>query len=226
MSQIDYVHARQILDSRGNPTVEVEVTHRADDSVKVWGRLGVPEVWRYDVDRGTLTFGVRQGDGRYTPVPRSAAFPELGPDRLPKVLTLYEFDDVYTAPRHGFAVRAEDVRGATPERPAELSVVDESRAGAPASRSPAAGGAVAIRAALKRAGLEPEEVEYVVMGEVLQAGVGQAPARQAAVAAGMVLNNMGALARSQGDLNAARSLLEQALEIARAHGIMREVRSA
>lgn len=46
-------------------------------------------------------------------------------------------------------------------------------------------GAIAIRAALERAGIEPEEVEYVVMGQVLQAGVGQAPARQAAVAAGI-----------------------------------------
>jgi acetyl-CoA C-acetyltransferase len=46
-------------------------------------------------------------------------------------------------------------------------------------------GGVAIRAALERAGLEPEAVEYVIMGQVLQAGVGQAPARQAAVAAGI-----------------------------------------
>ncbi|HKB20145.1 MAG TPA: acetyl-CoA C-acetyltransferase [Gaiellaceae bacterium] len=46
-------------------------------------------------------------------------------------------------------------------------------------------GAIAIKAALERAGLEPGEVEYVIMGEVLQAGVGQAPARQAAIAAGI-----------------------------------------
>jgi acetyl-CoA C-acetyltransferase len=46
-------------------------------------------------------------------------------------------------------------------------------------------GAIAIGAALERAGLEPAEVEYVIMGQVLQAGVGQAPARQAAVAAGI-----------------------------------------
>ncbi|HMJ00180.1 MAG TPA: acetyl-CoA C-acetyltransferase [Gaiellaceae bacterium] len=46
-------------------------------------------------------------------------------------------------------------------------------------------GAIAIKAALERAGLEPAEVEYVIMGEVLQAGVGQAPARQAAVGAGI-----------------------------------------
>ncbi len=46
-------------------------------------------------------------------------------------------------------------------------------------------GSIAIRAALERAGLEPGEVEYVIMGQVLQAGVGQAPARQAAVGAGI-----------------------------------------
>ncbi len=46
-------------------------------------------------------------------------------------------------------------------------------------------GSVAIREALARAGLEPDEVEYVIMGQVLQAGVGQAPARQAAVGAGI-----------------------------------------
>jgi acetyl-CoA C-acetyltransferase len=46
-------------------------------------------------------------------------------------------------------------------------------------------GAIAIRAALQRAGLEPDEVEYVIMGQVLQAGAGQAPARQAAIGAGI-----------------------------------------
>ncbi|MBD0291326.1 MAG: acetyl-CoA C-acetyltransferase [Thermoleophilia bacterium] len=46
-------------------------------------------------------------------------------------------------------------------------------------------GAIAIRAALERGGIEASEVEYVIMGEVLQAGVGQAPARQAAIGAGI-----------------------------------------
>jgi acetyl-CoA C-acetyltransferase len=46
-------------------------------------------------------------------------------------------------------------------------------------------GAVAIRGALDRIGLEPGEVEYVIMGQVLQAGAGQAPGRQAAVGAGI-----------------------------------------
>ena len=46
-------------------------------------------------------------------------------------------------------------------------------------------GSIAIRAALDRAGVENEEVEYVVMGQVLQGGAGQAPSRQASVGAGL-----------------------------------------
>jgi len=46
-------------------------------------------------------------------------------------------------------------------------------------------GAVAIRAAVERVGLEGSEVDYVIMGQVLQAGAGQAPARQAAVGGGL-----------------------------------------
>jgi acetyl-CoA C-acetyltransferase len=46
-------------------------------------------------------------------------------------------------------------------------------------------GAIAIRAALDRAGLENNEVEYVIMGQVLQGGAGQAPARQASIGAGL-----------------------------------------
>jgi acetyl-CoA C-acetyltransferase len=46
-------------------------------------------------------------------------------------------------------------------------------------------GGVAIKAALERAGVAPEQVQYVIMGQVLQAGAGQIPARQAAVEAGI-----------------------------------------
>jgi acetyl-CoA C-acetyltransferase len=46
-------------------------------------------------------------------------------------------------------------------------------------------GAVAIRAALERSGAHPDEVDYVIMGQVLLAGTGQVPARQAATAAGI-----------------------------------------
>jgi acetyl-CoA C-acetyltransferase len=46
-------------------------------------------------------------------------------------------------------------------------------------------GAAAIRSAIERAGLDPARVEEVIMGNVLGAGVGQAPARQAAIFAGV-----------------------------------------
>ena len=49
-------------------------------------------------------------------------------------------------------------------------------------------GAHAIRAALERGGIAPEQVDYVLMGHVLQAGAGQNPARQAAVTAGIPLS--------------------------------------
>ncbi|MFQ3622198.1 MAG: acetyl-CoA C-acetyltransferase, partial [Acetobacteraceae bacterium] len=46
-------------------------------------------------------------------------------------------------------------------------------------------GAAAIRGALERAQVAPEEVDEVVMGQILSAGAGQNPARQAAMAAGV-----------------------------------------
>jgi acetyl-CoA C-acetyltransferase len=46
-------------------------------------------------------------------------------------------------------------------------------------------GGIAIKAAIERSTLKPEQIEQVFMGNVLQAGVGQAPARQAALAAGL-----------------------------------------
>ncbi|SDQ94977.1 acetyl-CoA C-acetyltransferase [Thermostaphylospora chromogena] len=46
-------------------------------------------------------------------------------------------------------------------------------------------GGIAIKAALERAGVAPEDVQYVIMGQVIQAGAGQIPSRQAAVKAGI-----------------------------------------
>ncbi|HEV8460743.1 MAG TPA: acetyl-CoA C-acetyltransferase [Gaiellaceae bacterium] len=46
-------------------------------------------------------------------------------------------------------------------------------------------GAIVIKAALDKVGIEANEPQYVIMGQVLQAGAGQAPARQAAIAAGL-----------------------------------------
>src|SRR5215475_9372344 len=48
-------------------------------------------------------------------------------------------------------------------------------------------GAAAIRAAVERAGIKPEQVQEVVMGCVLPAGQGQGPARQASLGAGLPL---------------------------------------
>ena len=60
--------------------------------------------------------------------------------------------------------------------------------GSLASMSAAELGSIAIRAALERAGVRPEQVNHVIMGQVLMAGQGQVPARQAATGAGIPLN--------------------------------------
>jgi acetyl-CoA C-acetyltransferase len=49
-------------------------------------------------------------------------------------------------------------------------------------------GGFAIKAALEKGGVAPEQVEYVIMGQVLTAGAGQIPARQAAVAGGIPMD--------------------------------------
>ena len=60
--------------------------------------------------------------------------------------------------------------------------------GALAAFSAAELGGFAVKAALERAGVAPDEVDYVFMGQVLQAGQGQITARQAAVAAGIPMS--------------------------------------
>ncbi len=60
--------------------------------------------------------------------------------------------------------------------------------GALASFSAADLGGIAITEALGRAGVAPDEVEHVIMGQVLMAGQGQVPSRQAAVKAGIPMN--------------------------------------
>jgi acetyl-CoA C-acetyltransferase len=60
--------------------------------------------------------------------------------------------------------------------------------GALASFSAAELGGFAIAAALQRAGVQPHEVEHVIMGQVLMAGQGQVPSRQAAAKAGIPMS--------------------------------------
>ena len=53
-------------------------------------------------------------------------------------------------------------------------------------------GGFAIKGALDKAGVSPDQVDYVIMGQVLQAGAGQIPARQAAAKAGIPMTVPGA----------------------------------
>jgi Uma2 family endonuclease len=59
--------------------IEVEVSHPADDAIGAWGRLGVPEVWRFEAAAFTCTFWNRRDDDTYEQVLRSKFLPALNP---------------------------------------------------------------------------------------------------------------------------------------------------
>jgi Uma2 family endonuclease len=69
------------LDAQPPPdlAIEVEVSHSADDAVIVWGRLGVPEVWRFDPIAMECSFWSRRRNGTYAIIDHSLAFPMLTP---------------------------------------------------------------------------------------------------------------------------------------------------
>lgn len=62
--------------------IEVELTHPADEALATYAKLGVPEVWRFDAVRWTMTFLRRQDNGQYVVSPNSAAFPALSPQHV------------------------------------------------------------------------------------------------------------------------------------------------
>ena len=86
-------------------------------------------------------------------------------------------------------------------------------------------GSVAIKAALERAGVDPKDVQLVHMGEVLQGAVGQAPARQAALGAGLpnsvpcVTVNKVCGSGLEAVIGAARAIAAGEIEIAVAGGM-------
>jgi hypothetical protein len=55
--------------------IEVEVSHSAEDAIIVRGRLGVPEVWRFDPIAEVIDFLLRRRDGIYKRSKRGRAFP-------------------------------------------------------------------------------------------------------------------------------------------------------
>jgi Uma2 family endonuclease len=59
--------------------IEVEASHPADDAIAAWGRLGVPEVWRFDAATSTCTFWNRRDGETYEQVVRSKFLPMLDP---------------------------------------------------------------------------------------------------------------------------------------------------
>ncbi len=60
--------------------IEVENTSKATDAMAIYARMGVPEVWRHDVRRGTLGFWALGGDGTYAKITSSLGFPFLTPE--------------------------------------------------------------------------------------------------------------------------------------------------
>jgi Uma2 family endonuclease len=52
--------------------IEVEVSHSADAALAEWGRIGTPEVWRFDAEAWAFRFCRRQPDGTYQEAERSA----------------------------------------------------------------------------------------------------------------------------------------------------------
>lgn len=76
--------------------IEVEVSNPADLAMLAWGRLGVPEVWRFQVKSWSLSFWLRQPDGSYSQAEQSSGFPTLRPDDVTAQLRLA--DDMEAAP--------------------------------------------------------------------------------------------------------------------------------
>ena len=70
--------------------IEVEVHHPADKAVATYARLGVPEVWRFNVRRRTVVFLILGEDGAYHPTARSRGLPPLGPEDVLDQLRLAE----------------------------------------------------------------------------------------------------------------------------------------
>jgi len=68
--------------------IEVEVSHPADDAINAWGRVGVPEVWRFDSASFTCSFWKLRDDGSYEQTDRSIGLPMLSPNDVVELIEL------------------------------------------------------------------------------------------------------------------------------------------
>lgn len=66
--------------------IEVEVSHSAEAAIDAWGRLRVPEVWRFQPKSSRFMILVRRDDGSYSQSDRSLAFPTLSSADAPEQL--------------------------------------------------------------------------------------------------------------------------------------------
>ncbi len=62
--------------------IEIEYTNPATKAMAIYDRLGVPEIWRYQVKKGTLTFLHRRPEGGYEPAPNGKFLSMMAPDDL------------------------------------------------------------------------------------------------------------------------------------------------
>ncbi len=70
--------------------IEVEVTHSAGKAMLTWGRIGVPEVWRFDAESSVLRYWIRRPDGHYDLSDRSVSLPILQAEEVVTQLRLAE----------------------------------------------------------------------------------------------------------------------------------------
>jgi Uma2 family endonuclease len=70
--------------------IEVEHTHPADHALRAWGKIGVREVWRYNVRKRAITFWSLRDDATYELLQASGVFPRLLPADIHEQLRLAE----------------------------------------------------------------------------------------------------------------------------------------
>jgi Uma2 family endonuclease len=70
--------------------IEVEHIHPAKEAMIAWGRIGVPEVWRFSVKTRSVSFWRRREDGTYVAIDRRVVLPVLRPADVDEQLQLAE----------------------------------------------------------------------------------------------------------------------------------------